>query len=155
LAKLDLDSAWLCDCRPGHSDDVSDAVLPNKTCCSLGGVLHHTEKNGQTGELSMRSKRPEKGKKKFPMVEGDLLEFGDGLPHIVDVVLCGCCNRAGHLFHADVSDHKSVWRDWVIVDWHRDGQLPNRICGFVDLRALPAHLTRSNSINCGGLNNIN
>jgi len=97
----------------------------------------------------MRLERPEKGKKKFPMVEGDLLEFIDGLqlrvsPHIGDVALCSCYNRAGHLFRGDVSYRVSVWRDWVIVDWHRDGKLPNRICVFVDLRALPAHLTRSN-----------
>jgi len=69
--------------------------------------------------------------------------------------LCLCShNRAGHLFRGGVSYRTSVWRDWVIVDWHRDGKLPNRIYGFVDLRALPAHLTRSNHVNCGGLNNI-
>jgi len=159
LAKLEIGGTWLCDCCLGHADDVPDAALPHKTRCSLGGAVCCTEKNGKTGKLSMRSERPEKGKKKFPMVEGDLLEFVDGVqlrvsPHIGDVALCICCNQAGHLFRADVSCHKSVWRDWVIVDWHREGQLPNRIYGFVDLRALPAHLTRSNRINCGYLNNI-
>ena len=159
LAKLEIGGTWLCDYRLGHADDLSDAVLPHKTRCSLGGAVHHTEKNGQTGQLSMRSERPEKGKKKFPMVEADLLEFIDGLqirvaPHIGDVPLYSCYNRAGHLFRGDVSYRASVWRDWVIVDWHRDGKLPNRIYGFVDLRAVPANLTRSNRINYGGLNNI-
>jgi len=159
LAKLEIGGAWLCDCRLGCADDLSDAVLPNKTRCSLGGAACHTEKNGQTGQLSMRSECPEKGEKKFPMVEADFLEFVDGSqsrvsPHIGDVALCSCCNRAGHLFRGDVSHCASAWRDWAIVDWHRDGKLPNRVCGFVDLRALPAHLTRSNRVNCGGLNNI-
>jgi len=40
----------------------------------------------------MHCDRPEKGKKKFPMVKGDLLEFIDGLqvrvsPHIGNEVL--------------------------------------------------------------------
>jgi len=79
LAKLEIGGTWLCDYRVGHADDVPDAVLPHKTRCLLGGAVYYTEKNGQTSELSMSSKRPEKGKKKFPMVEGDLLEFVDGL----------------------------------------------------------------------------
>jgi len=123
LTKLEIGGTWLCDHRLGHADDLSDAVLPHKMRCSLGGAVCHTEKNGQTGQLSMRSERPEKGKKKFPMVEGDLLEFIDGLqlrvsPHIGDVTLCSCHNRAGHLFCGDVSHRVSVWRDWVIVEWH-------------------------------------
>jgi len=159
LAKLKIGGTWLCDYCLGHADDIPDAMLPHKTRCSLGGAVHHTEKNGQTGELSMRSERPEKGKKKFPMVEGDLLEFIDGLqlrvsPYMGDVALHSCYNRAGHMFRGDVSYRMSVWRDWVIVDWHRDGKLPNQIYGFVDLRALSAHLTRSNRIDYGGLNNI-
>jgi len=51
LAKLEIGGTWLCDYRLGHADDLSDAALPHKTCCSLGGAVHHTEKNGQTGQL--------------------------------------------------------------------------------------------------------
>jgi len=159
LAKLEIGGKWLCDYRIGHGDDVPEAVLPHKTRCSLGGAVYHTEKNGQTGELLMRSDRPEKGKKQYPMVEGDLLEFIDGLqvrvaPHIGNVVLFSCYNRAGHIFRGDVSFRKSVWRDWVVINWQKEGQLPNRIYGFVDLRALPGNLVRSNRINYGGLSNI-
>jgi len=53
-----------------------------------------------------------------------------------------------------VSHRKSVWRDWVIVNWQREGQLPNQNYGFVDLRVFPGNLVRSNCVNCGGLNNI-
>ena len=42
----------------------------------------------------------------------------------------------------------------IVVNWFRDGQLPNRIYEFLDLRLLPADLTRSDRINYGGLTNI-
>ena len=63
LAKLEIAGTWLCDCRSGHADDVPDVMLPHKTCCSSGGTVHHTQKNGHTGKLSMHSERPQKGKK--------------------------------------------------------------------------------------------
>jgi len=107
----------------------------------------------------MRSDRVEKGKSKYPMVENDLLEFIDGLQVrvsqcIPSVALYSCYNREGNIFRADLSYRKNVWRDWVVINWFRDGQLPNRIYGFLDLRSLPANLTRSNRINYGGLENI-
>jgi len=71
-----------------------------------------------------------------------------------NVTLYSCYDQAGHLFCGDVSYRKSVWRDWVIVNWQRDGQLSNQIYGFVDLRTPPADLARSNRINYDGLNNI-
>jgi len=44
----------------------------------------------------------------------------------------------------------NVWHDWVVVDWTGWGKLPNRIWGFVDLRALPT----TSHINYGGLRNV-
>ena len=37
-----------------------------------------------------------------------------------------------------------------MVDWGRDGKLPNKIWGFVDLRQLPA----ASRVNYGGLSNL-
>ena len=159
LAQLEIGGKWLCDYRIGHADDVEVAELPHKTRCHLGGAVYYAEKKPQTGQLSMRTDRTDKGKKKYPMVENDLLEFVDGLrvmvsPYIQVVALYSCYTRAGHKFRADLSYRKNVWRDWVIVNWGRDGKLPNRIYGFVDLSALPNNLQRSNGINYGGLSNI-
>ena len=159
LAQMEIGGKWLCDYRLGHDDDGPDPELPHKTRNLLGGAVYYTEKNGQTGQLLMRSDRVEKGKSKCPMVENDLMEFIDGLQvrvsqHIPSVALYSCYNREGNIFRADLSYRKNVWRDWVVVNWFRDGQLPNRIYGFLDLRSLPADLTRSNRINYGGLTNI-
>jgi hypothetical protein len=159
LAQMEIGGKWLCDYRLGHDDDGPDPELPHKTRNLLGGALYYTEKNGQTGQLLMRSDRVEKGKSKYPMVENDLLEFIDGLQvrvsqHIPSVALYSCYNREGNIFRGDLSYRKNVWRDWVVVNWFRDGQLPNRIYGFLDLRSLPSDLTRSDRINYGGLTNI-
>jgi len=121
--------------------------------------MHHTEKNGQTGQLLMHSDRVEKGKSKCRMVKNDLLEFIDGLQVMVTlcvrvVTLYSCCNRDGNIFRVDLSHRKNLWCDWDVVDWHRDGKLPNQIYGFVDLRLLPDNLTQSDRVNHGGLMNI-
>ena len=95
LAKLEISGKWLCDYRLGHADDIKVVELPHKTRCHLGGAAYVTEKNGQTGQISMRAHRVENGKKKCPMVEGDLLEFIDGLQvrvskYIGAILLCSC-----------------------------------------------------------------
>ena len=159
LAKLEISGKWLCDYRLGHADDIEVVELPHKTRCHLGGAAYVTEKNGQTGQISMRAHRVENGKKKYPMVEGDLLFFIDGLQvrvskYIGAILLYSCYTRAGHIFRGDLSYRKHVWRDWVIIDWGKDGQLPNRIYGFVDLRALPDILAGPNRISYGGVLNI-
>jgi len=130
LAQMEIGGKWLCDYRLGHDDDDADLVLRHKTRNLLGGALCYTEKSGRTGQLLMHSDCVEKGKSKYPMVENDLLEFIDGLQVrvsqcIPSVALCSCYNRDGNVFHADLSCHKNVWCDWVVVNWFRDGQLPN------------------------------
>ena len=50
-----------------------------------------------------------------------------------------------------MSYRKNVWRDWVVINWGKDGKLPNRIYGFVDLRAIPSDLPRSRRGVYGGL----
>ena len=45
--------------------------------------------------------------------------------------------RNGVIYRGAPQYHGSVWRDWVMVDWGREGVIPNKIWGFVDMRALP------------------
>jgi len=40
LAKLEIGGTWLCDCHLGHAYDVPELVVPYKTRCSLGRVVH-------------------------------------------------------------------------------------------------------------------
>jgi len=56
----------------------------------------------------------------------------------------------GAIYRATPSLHRQPWRDWVVVDWGPDGQLPCMIWGFVDLTGLPA----DNNIECGGLSPV-
>jgi hypothetical protein len=58
--------------------------------------------------------------------------------------------RKGTIFRAHMKYRGGVWRDWVNVNWGDDGILPNKLWGFVDLRALPAN----NNVHFGGLENI-
>ena len=159
LAQLELDGKWLCDYRLGHACEEDTDTLPHKTRTFLGGSIYHTKRNGQTGQISMHVVRSVGAKKHFPMVEVDLLEFVDGLQKIVnfyipELALNSCYTRNGHIFRGDLSYRKSVWRDWVVINWGKDGKLPNRIYGFVDLTRLPDHLEPAKRIKYGGLNNV-
>jgi len=55
--------------------------------------------------------------------------------------------RNGQIFRGHMKYRETVWRDWVEVDWDDDGNLPNKIWGFVDLNMLP----EMSGINYGGL----
>jgi len=159
LAQAEIDGTWLCDYRLGHASDLEDTNMAHKTRTFLGGAAYYTYQNGQTGEYLMRTERPEKGKKEFPMVENDLAEFIYGLqvmvkPYIDKVFLYSCYTRNGHIFRGDLSYRKNVWRDWVVINWGRDGKLPNRIYGFLDLTALPDNITGQRRIKYGGLGNV-
>jgi hypothetical protein len=57
--------------------------------------------------------------------------------------------RNGETFRAHKISGK-VWRDWVVVDWEDYGNIPNKIWGYIDLRALP----ENTGINYGGLDGL-
>jgi len=57
------------------------------------------------------------------------------------------CTRDGIIFRGAFDHREHIWRDWVVVDWGRDGKLPNKVWGFVDLRQLPGSM----QVNYGGL----
>jgi len=68
---MEIGGKWLCDYQLGHTDDVDDAKLPHKTHSLLGGAVNYNEKNGQTGQLLMRSDCLETGNSKCPTVKND------------------------------------------------------------------------------------
>jgi hypothetical protein len=58
--------------------------------------------------------------------------------------------REGQIFRGTHNYLGQPWRDWVQIDWGRDGVLPAKIWGFVDLTGLPA----KSGLQYGGLGSI-
>jgi hypothetical protein len=160
LAKLEMTGSWLVDYRFGKAEDrENNDNLHHKSATRLGGAVYKVSTDAVTGGYTLRTVRELKGKDPCVMVEQDLTLFMLGLKHLLapfmeDVFLHSCYHRDGHIFRADVNYREQVWRDWVVVNWGRDGQLPNKIYGFVDLRMLPTTIPRAYQIDCGGLRNI-
>ena len=159
LAGLELAGTYLVDYRIGHQEAQHQAQLPHKTRTCLGGAVYLTRTDGQTGAHSFRVQRAAKGKSEYPMVEDDLVDFVGELQervkqHIDEVLLYSCYTRNGVIFRGDLSYRGNVWRDWVIINWGRDGKLPNKIWGFVDLRELPDNLPRRSRIHYGANANV-
>ena len=85
-----------------------------------------------------------------PSLERDLIDFLGGLQdlvkeHIGAVPLRTEHHRQGIIFRAHVWHRGGVWRDWARIDWGEEGILPSKLCGFVDLTALP----RGSNLQCG------
>ena len=167
LAQMELEGLHLWDYRKGiqFGDKLADVAPENEdvakkpTTLRLGGEAFRTRTDPFSGTHHLQTvKKPKAGKAK-PTVEQDLIDFLANLEaEVFDflgyVPLHSTYTRDSIIFRGafDYRDH--IWRDWVVVDWGRDGKLPNKIWGFVDLRELPANLPRNSQINCGGLSNL-
>jgi hypothetical protein len=126
---------------------------------SLGGRAFYTRTDPVSGIHMLRSVKKSKAGKPMPHAEQDLIDFLATLKiavkdHINKVTLRTKHTRDGTIFRASFDYRGHIWRDWVIVDWGRDGKLPNKLWGFVDFRGLPANLPRHSQINFGGIANI-
>ena len=76
------------------------------------------------------------------LLEKDLVDFIGNLQNSVHdylshMTLRSYHKRMGHIFRGQSWYRGAVWRDWALVDWGEEGQLPNKLYGFVDLRQLP------------------
>lgn len=85
-------------------------------------------------------------------IEQDFVEF---LALLQDKVGVGVEIRTNHhrnnrIFRANPCYGGGVWREWVVIDWGPDGELPAKLWGFVDLGRIPPQ----NDINYGGLAGI-
>ena len=167
LAGMEMKGILLWDYRIGaelgqETDQLApetDATAIEKRSIRLGGEAFRTRKCLLTGNNWMRPVKKLKPGKAVPRVEQDLIDFLSGLESEVSeflsyVPLHSTCTRDSIIFRGafDYRDH--IWRDWVVVDWGRDGKLPNKLWGFVDLRELPANLPRHLQANYGGISNI-
>jgi hypothetical protein len=89
-------------------------------------------------------------------VEQDFINFVGKLQtkvaqHGINTVpIYGNHHREGITFRGSPMNNGGVWRDWVMVDWSDDGELPCKIWGFVDLRDLPV----DNNVDYGGYEGI-
>ena len=45
--------------------------------------------------------------------------------------------RNNAIFHANPDYRKNVWRDWALINWSEEGNLPCKFWGFVDSLKLP------------------
>ena len=59
--------------------------------------------------------------------------------HISKIRLYGTYKCKEVIFRGQEYFRGNVWRDWVLIDWGRDGKLPGKLWGFTDLRKLPAN----------------
>jgi len=122
---------------------------------SIGGEAYQAQTNPTTGNLFLQPVKKLKPGKTPPRVELDLIEFLVGLEeevsdHLSCVPMHTTYTRDGIIFRGAFDYREHIWRDWVVVDWGRDGKLPNKIWGFVDLRQLPGSM----QVNYGGLSNL-
>ena len=159
LAQAEIGGKWMCDYRLGRAVEHDNSDLRHKTRTFLGGTAYYMSQDGQTGEYSLRAERADKKKVEDLLVEDDLCKFVIGLEAMVkqyigSLPLYSCYTRNGHIFRGDFNYRGNIWRDWVVVNWGRDGKLPNRIYGFVDLRGLPNDLQGPRRVSYGGLGNV-
>ena len=119
-----------------------------------GGAAFRVGK-GPNGVPTITSVRKDKGKSARFMMEEALLYFVNGLQdavkdHYEEVLLFTFHKRKGQIFRSSANFRGGVWRDWVYVDWGRDGLLPNKIWGFVNLMQIPPN----KHIKYGGLSRV-
>jgi len=120
-------------------------------------VAFRTRTDPFSGTHWLRPVKKLKAGKALPRVEhvdfaaGLEAEVSGFLPH---VALHSTHTRDRIVFPGafDCRDH--IWRDWVVVDWGRHGQLPNKMWGFADLRGPPADLPRNQQLNFGSIANL-
>lgn len=114
---------------------------PNTDNISIGGAKYHMKYDEEQQEYVaiIKSDTKEEGDEKL---EKDLINFIAQLahlvkPHINCLYLRTKHTRNGQIFRAHNKFRGEVWRDWAIIDWGEEGHLPNKLLGFLDLRALP------------------
>lgn len=89
-------------------------------------------------------------------IEVCLIEFVIGLQELFPklypdgVMLRSEHTRDGTIFRGNASYQGKVWRDWVLIDWSSDGELPCKIWGFVDLTDIQG----PTGLSYGGLDEI-
>ena len=136
----------------GH--DFPDPEPPKNEDPTTGGgqILCFRDENGVLSFKFMTKFKGMDGS----VLETELIEFvvslSEKLGNFGPSNLCiqTLHRRNGVLFHAKAKYMGSLWRDWALVDWGKDGELPNRIWGFLDLSMIP----ENSGVSHGGIDNI-
>ena len=139
LAQEELSGRPLFNYFQGYSHPPDKAAQHREPAVKGAAIRCYRESDGHN-----YAQKPTKidGKYVEIIMEQDLVDFVVGLreaveEHIDDPLLYSVHEREGQIFRASSSFLGNVWRDWVIMDWGRDGELPNRLWGFLDLTELP------------------
>jgi len=127
---------------------------PPSAQTSLGGAVYRLFLHPITHEYSLLLHSPSK-EDSTEKVELGLVQFLGGLQsrvinHVSPLFMHTVHKRHGHIFRGHGNYRGEVWRDWVLIDWGKEGNLPGKIWGFLDLRKLPPR----NGIQYGGIDLI-
>jgi hypothetical protein len=135
-----------------HAPVVEPAVEPP----SIGGAsfVCHWDEETQTDNLVSKTRINDPN---GLVVETEFVNFVAGLQDEVGDSLTvetvrSHHKRQGELFRGHMNYRGSVWRDWVMVDWGDDGNVPARVWGFVDLTGLAD--STEDSISYGGIEDV-
>ena len=121
---------------------------------SLGGqqfyVVHEDQDNANYAILVTRKR----GNQKMNL-EQDLINFVYNLQCRLPVnnkkaYVSSTYHRGTYIFRASTNFHGKPWRDWVIIDWGDEGELPCHLMGFLDLSVLDNNIL----LNYGGQDSI-
>ena len=153
LAQEELDGRPLWEYPEGYIHDVQ--MDPPVSPPAIGGAVLKCYHDPQRGLNVAQMARKIKGKVASQRLEQDLIDFVVDLQDKVkdymdEVPLYSSHKREGQIFRGTHSYLGLPWRDWVLIDWGRDGVLPSKIWGFVDLTSLPP----KTGLKHGGLSNI-
>jgi len=135
---------------PRQDDDMS----AEEDDPHLGGQSFEVQVDEDTGLNKIKMTSRSKGKERM-IAEGPWVDFIAGLQdeceeYAKKVPVLSTHYRNGDLFRGTPWYNKGVWRDWVVIDWGEDGNLPCKIWGFVDLTFLP----HDSGVDYGGIENI-
>jgi hypothetical protein len=137
-----------------HGHHHTDPKTPEFGNPTVGGAAFLAYIDEDTGEhcFKMTTRSKDEGN---VWLESDLVDFLIGLQeevsdYLKSVPLYTKHERYGTTFRGSPCYAGEVWRDWVLVNWGKDGKLPNKIYGFVDLRGLPQNAR----VNFGGMMRI-
>ena len=116
------------------------------------GIRVHYEENGEPGfKLLTRSKFTAKASWNTALLEF-LLELQDQIQGYLRtdfLPIFTCHRRDGQVFRGHPNYRgKGPWRDWVWVNWGRDGRFPCQIWCFIVLEGMP---TGRNQVHYGGI----
>jgi hypothetical protein len=107
---------------------------------TIGGAKLTVFKDEESGYIVTTDKKGDEEKEL--KLETTLLEYVSELQDVViqyipTLHLRTTHKRKGQIFRGQGTFRNKVWRDWAMINWDQEGNLPCKIYGFVDLRDLP------------------